>query len=199
MENFPPTAGICSKSTCKNPLPPYVPDGRNFKLCVRCRTRDATSKAARGEKRKRVDDGGALPAPSIRTATAESRSDITMISEEVCQLLWHTQHKFIWNGQQTSTQYSDSQAMFDALRLQFKQDQSITFCGAFILANDPLVTDKERVQMMASEVWKVIGYRFTYVSIITRTASSSADADQKCAGQSPASKWPSDTVPVFAR
>jgi len=69
--------------------------------------------------------------------------------------------------------------MFDALRQQFKQEQSITFCGAFILANDPLVTDKERVQMMASEVWKVIGYRFMYMSIIACMTSSSNDADDK--------------------
>ena len=33
-----------------------------------------------------------------------------------------------------------------------------TFCGGYVLASDPLVTDKERVQMMAGEVWKVIGY-----------------------------------------
>ena len=78
--------------------------------------------------------------------------------------------KLTWSGQQSSpVLYGDSQAMFDTLRHQFKHEQSLTFCGGYVLASDPLVTDKERVQMMAGEVWKVIGYRFTYVSIITES------------------------------
>jgi hypothetical protein len=98
--------------------------------------------------------------------------------------------KFIWNGKQTSSDlYSDSQAMFDTLRHQFKHEPSITFCGAYVLASDPLVTDKERVQMMAGEVWKVIGYRFTYVLAIIELPQLMS-CFGKCAGQSSAAVWP---------
>ena len=37
------------------------------------------------------------------------------------------------------------------------------FQGTYVIAKDPLVTDKERVQMMVEEIWKVTGYRFMYV------------------------------------
>jgi hypothetical protein len=53
--------------------------------------------------------------------------------------------------------------LFEALRKLFNDGTPVTFCGNYVIAEDPLVTDKERVQMMASEVWRVTGYRFTYV------------------------------------
>jgi hypothetical protein len=34
------------------------------------------------------------------------------------------------------------------------------FHGNYTIAEDPLVSSKERVKMMAHEVWKVTGYRF---------------------------------------
>jgi hypothetical protein len=32
-----------------------------------------------------------------------------------------------------------------------------------MIAYDPLVMDKKRVQMTAQEIWKVTGFRFTYI------------------------------------
>jgi len=61
--------------------------------------------------------------------------------------------------------YTDSQTLFKSLRNQFKQGKDINFCGSYILPDDPLVSDRERIKMTADEIWKVTGYRFTYVDI----------------------------------
>ena len=62
-----------------------------------------------------------------------------------------------------SMPYLHGDAMFDSLREHFKLGENVDFRGTYVIAKDPLVTDKERVQMMVEEIWKVTGYRFTYV------------------------------------
>ncbi|KAJ7774512.1 hypothetical protein DFH07DRAFT_865834 [Mycena maculata] len=39
----------------------------------------------------------------------------------------------------------------------------VEFRGTYQTPEDPLITDKERVQMTIYEIWKVMGYRFRYV------------------------------------
>ncbi|KAJ6528291.1 hypothetical protein DFH09DRAFT_866470, partial [Mycena vulgaris] len=58
------------------------------------------------------------------------------------------------------TPYISSQELFAALRDSFKSKKHVTFHGSYTIANDPMVTDKQRVQMTAYEIWKVTGYRF---------------------------------------
>jgi hypothetical protein len=60
--------------------------------------------------------------------------------------------------------YEGSQQLFEAIRNVFKSDDSVDFTGDYEVAADPLVSDKERTQMLAHEVWKVTGYRFTCVT-----------------------------------
>ena len=74
MENTPPSARICSKSKCKNPLPPLTSDGQNFKTCERCRNRDRNSLTAL-RKRKREGDHLRHPAPTTRVLLETSGED----------------------------------------------------------------------------------------------------------------------------
>ncbi len=39
-------------------------------------------------------------------------------------------------------------------------DENVIFNGAYELDKDPLMSDKEQVQVTVQEVWKVTGYRF---------------------------------------
>ncbi|KAK7006931.1 hypothetical protein R3P38DRAFT_2793601 [Favolaschia claudopus] len=62
------------------------------------------------------------------------------------------------------TQYKDQQELFSALRDACKSGKSVMFRGYFETPEDALITDKERVQIMILEIWKVTGYRFRYVT-----------------------------------
>ncbi|KAJ7479127.1 hypothetical protein FB451DRAFT_1450936 [Mycena latifolia] len=42
----------------------------------------------------------------------------------------------------------------------FSKGPDVVFHGSYIIDHDPLVSDKERVQMTTNEIWKVSGYRF---------------------------------------
>ncbi len=55
--------------------------------------------------------------------------------------------------------------MFLSLREVCTKQKSVDFYGEYIMPSDPLVSDKERVKMTALEVWKVTGFRFTYVLV----------------------------------
>jgi len=58
--------------------------------------------------------------------------------------------------------YPDGEAFFAALH-HAASVKNVSFQGQYTMAVDPLVTDKIQVQMTVLEVWKVTGYRFTYV------------------------------------
>jgi len=58
---------------------------------------------------------------------------------------------------------SDISPVFKALCHQFRTRKDVIFDGSFTVAEDPLVTDKEHVQMVIREIWNVTGFRFTYV------------------------------------
>jgi len=51
--------------------------------------------------------------------------------------------------------------MFEAIRACFKSGQNVEFLGCYRQPEDPLVSDRERVEMAVHEIWKVTGYRFT--------------------------------------
>ena len=70
--------------------------------------------------------------------------------------------------QSIPTHYRDSQSLFEAIRAGFKKDKHVEFYGTYNMPADPLVTDKERVDMIVHEIWKVTGYRFTYGFIMSQ-------------------------------
>jgi hypothetical protein len=51
---------------------------------------------------------------------------------------------------------------YDSLKRQAKQG-SIDFRGKYCMEDDEDTTAKARVSMVVLEIWKVTGYRFTYV------------------------------------
>ena len=62
--------------------------------------------------------------------------------------------------------FENSQKLFSTLREKCWGIPVVEFDGTFTMAKDPLVTDKERVQMLIHEVWKVTGSHFWYVTKI---------------------------------
>ena len=42
----------------------------------------------------------------------------------------------------------------------FKTKSNVFFYGSYKKSEDPLISDKEQVEMTAYEIWKVSGYRF---------------------------------------
>ncbi|KAJ6479757.1 hypothetical protein C8R45DRAFT_933557 [Mycena sanguinolenta] len=65
------------------------------------------------------------------------------------------------DGSKASETFTDAESFFDGLRTDFKSKQSVDFHGTYKVAVDELVTPKQRVQMVAAEIWKTTGYRFT--------------------------------------
>jgi len=63
--------------------------------------------------------------------------------------------------------FRDSQSLFSSLQRAFKSGSTVFFNGSYTIAADPLVTDKERVQMTTHEIWKVTSYRFWYEYVCT--------------------------------
>ncbi|KAJ7660557.1 hypothetical protein B0H17DRAFT_1144927 [Mycena rosella] len=59
--------------------------------------------------------------------------------------------------------FSDAKSFFDTLRAEFRGGKAVDFSGSYTLHADPLVSPKKRIKMVAAEIWKVGGYRFTYL------------------------------------
>ena len=49
----------------------------------------------------------------------------------------------------------------NGLREAFKLDDHVDFIGMYTRPADPLISDRECVQMTSQDIWKVTGYRFT--------------------------------------
>ena len=50
--------------------------------------------------------------------------------------------------------------MFCFLGTDFRTSNNIEFRGTYTVPNDPQVSDREHINMVAKEIWKVTGYRF---------------------------------------
>jgi hypothetical protein len=62
-----------------------------------------------------------------------------------------------------ATTYETYQQLFDALRRITKTQEQVVFMGRYEGAEDPLVPMKQQTETAMEEVWRVTGYRFTYV------------------------------------
>ena len=51
-----------------------------------------------------------------------------------------------------------------SLKDVFKTTEHVFFHGSYAIPADPLVMDKEHVQMTVHDLWKAAGYCFQYVS-----------------------------------
>jgi hypothetical protein len=62
---------------------------------------------------------------------------------------------------QVAEDYMDAEDLFHALRAQFKASALVDFHGTYSIEEDDLIEPKECTRMLAEELWKVTGYRFT--------------------------------------
>ncbi|KAF8136836.1 hypothetical protein K438DRAFT_2121544 [Mycena galopus ATCC 62051] len=61
---------------------------------------------------------------------------------------------------QTGPESDDEIQQSESLRDTFKASKHVNFYGTYQTPTDPLITEKEHVQMTVLEIWKVTGYRF---------------------------------------
>jgi hypothetical protein len=57
--------------------------------------------------------------------------------------------------------FSDAESFYDTLRAEFKTGKAIDFHGTYPVLADAIVSPRQRVQMVAKELWSISGYRFT--------------------------------------
>jgi len=57
--------------------------------------------------------------------------------------------------------YIDAEDLFHVLCAQFKASAHVDFHGTYPIEEDDHITPKERTHMLAEELWKMTGYRFT--------------------------------------
>ncbi|KAJ7085994.1 hypothetical protein B0H15DRAFT_950591 [Mycena belliarum] len=62
--------------------------------------------------------------------------------------------------------YTDAESFCEALRDEFKGKHAVDFHGAYLIAVDPMVFPRARVEMVAKEIWELSGYRWTCLGII---------------------------------
>jgi len=62
---------------------------------------------------------------------------------------------------QIAEDYMDTEDLFIALRAQFKASACVDFHGTYSIEADDLIEPKAQTHMLAKELWKVTGYRFT--------------------------------------
>jgi hypothetical protein len=61
------------------------------------------------------------------------------------------------------TTYETYQQLMNRLRHIMNNQNTVNFSGSCEVPEDPLMSMKERTGMVTHDVWKVSGYRFTYV------------------------------------
>jgi hypothetical protein len=62
---------------------------------------------------------------------------------------------------QAAEDYMDAEDLFHTLRAQFKASAHVDFHGTYPIDEDDHITPKEHTHMLAEELWKITGYRFT--------------------------------------
>ncbi|KAK1222702.1 hypothetical protein PQX77_014446 [Marasmius sp. AFHP31] len=143
---------VCFTKKCKSILPAES----LYKTCDSCRVK-SRPRTQRKRARFAGDSASAPPPhplqdqePSGRSETRGEVANSDNISDVDSEV----------GTSKDTTRYPNSEAMFQALRVQ-AQGEEINFHGEYTLPVDPLVTDKERVQMTMRGAWRITGYRFT--------------------------------------
>ena len=57
--------------------------------------------------------------------------------------------------------YADTEDLLHSLQAQFKASSQVKFYSTYPIMEDNLIEPKMRTHMIAEEIWKVTGYRFT--------------------------------------
>ncbi|KAJ7893508.1 hypothetical protein B0H13DRAFT_2339644 [Mycena leptocephala] len=57
--------------------------------------------------------------------------------------------------------FADAESFCDTLRAEFKTGKAVDFHGMYPIPANPLVSPRQRVQMVAAEIWKISNYQWT--------------------------------------
>lgn len=171
MSSSPPPTALkhCSKPWCIK----TVPNGSKFyKACDSCREHDKLNQKARRaalkagglqkkvNKRKRAastSSGGDGSHTLTETTTSDEEQDTTANKTSDTESSGDEGYK----PRMPVQEFASAQSLYDALRAKFKGTANVSFHGSYRVPPDLHVSEKERVQMVAKEIWRVIGYRFT--------------------------------------
>lgn len=146
---------ICSKGRCKRVLPP--PEEYSFKTCEQCREQGRRSMA---KKKAERTTASLSPAPDASTTGS---SDLGRGSSEGTSP--EPANKAVLEPETAGepkmelTMYEDRDSLMAAVREKMKGDIPL-FSGGYLVAVDPCQSEREVVQGLAMEMWKVSGYRF---------------------------------------
>ncbi|KAJ7434395.1 hypothetical protein B0H11DRAFT_1757683 [Mycena galericulata] len=169
MEEPPQHILYCSQSKCNAVVPPAGPGEKQKKTCPDCRHSNRRVQAA---KRKRVKEAEEVnkrvrmeEQPNLRVPdTSDSDPGPQYTNNTPMQQTPDTRANtgLESDGKDSSgaVRCKDTQSMLNGLKDAFKTNKRVEFHGTCQIPEDPLVSDKERVQMTIYEIWKVTGYRF---------------------------------------
>ena len=108
-----------------------------------------------GKRSRELDDAGSKKGAKKVKRTSE---DDAGSSKEVS---WNLLNPFLQlTSLQPTTRYKTPEELLDALRTRFRQGPPVEFHGVYDLI-DPELSHKSRIQVVAYEIWKTTGYRFT--------------------------------------
>ncbi|KAJ6624059.1 hypothetical protein B0H10DRAFT_2213107 [Mycena sp. CBHHK59/15] len=149
-----------------------------YKNCDKCRGLDKNNQAARraaakasstssttaSRKRRRASLGSADDRPSARLRTDQSSDHDTSPTGAHSDVgsdddMGVDQEDDPCDSEGAET-FSDAENFCEALRADFKSGKAVDFHGTYDIAVDALVAPRDRVRMVAAEIWKIGGYRF---------------------------------------
>ncbi|KAJ6580083.1 hypothetical protein DFH09DRAFT_1246058 [Mycena vulgaris] len=140
---------FCSQSKCGAPV---IQDGlKLFSTCKRCREKNTAATRARRAKRK-LEEETDVAKKRARTDTTEDGGASPGQEEESDREDGDKGKYLIFP--EAFTEFKDLQAFFSALRHAFKTEKHVEFRGTYQTPEDPLVSDKEHVEMTIYEIWK---------------------------------------------
>ncbi|KAJ7774147.1 hypothetical protein DFH07DRAFT_988137 [Mycena maculata] len=144
---------------CDNCRALHRANQKKYKQNLRATASDSTPISG---KRKRTSIDSTNDRPPARPRSDQSHEDGIQPTPDADEE--HSDDGRPWDDEDkddTSESFSDAESFCDALRAEFKGGKAIDFHGTYPVQADPLVSPKERVQMVAAEIWKLSGYRFT--------------------------------------
>ncbi|KAJ3710052.1 hypothetical protein DFJ43DRAFT_1162301 [Lentinula guzmanii] len=132
------TPRICSTKKCNAVLPPEHID--KAKTCFACRQKDRDRKKRKRAVTQPVSNPIQPPSANGNPINNDDSDD----EDDKISVI----------------RYSNGEDMFQALK-KASHKNLISFHGEYTMPTDPFLSDRERVKLVANEIWKVTGYRFT--------------------------------------
>ncbi|KAJ7235267.1 hypothetical protein C8J57DRAFT_1248613 [Mycena rebaudengoi] len=141
----------CSQSKCKTMLP-Y---GYGTKSCQSCRDKDKARKKRKHDNENENNvESEALKRARVELENIDTSLETLPVPNSGPDVQMDDGEDEEDHNGHEATLYADSQELFTALRQAFHATKDVEFHGTYHLAQDPLVSNKQRVQMTTYEIWK---------------------------------------------